>query len=140
MLQSTLKDRNVTVQGCLTHGMPLFLWQNSLSKCDSGTSDPAMSRFLQKSKNGLYESSLCPAQPRLRQFPFFFFLLRRRIRRRVFPLSEHVHKYHQAQDSIPSDRHLVPQSALSMRRTTRVRLPKMCSRHFFPHVAKDIFF
>ncbi|XP_049618225.1 transmembrane protein 8B [Syngnathus scovelli] len=32
---STLKDRNVTVRGCLTHGMPLFLWQNSSLKCES---------------------------------------------------------------------------------------------------------
>nr|XP_057926791.1 transmembrane protein 8B isoform X2 [Doryrhamphus excisus]XP_057926792.1 transmembrane protein 8B isoform X2 [Doryrhamphus excisus] len=32
---STLKDKNVTVFGCLTHGMPLFLWQNSSLKCES---------------------------------------------------------------------------------------------------------
>lgn len=37
--QSTLKGANVTVFGCLNHGMPLFLRENSSLKCESGKSD-----------------------------------------------------------------------------------------------------
>uniref|UniRef100_A0A3Q0S5S0 Transmembrane protein 8B n=1 Tax=Amphilophus citrinellus TaxID=61819 RepID=A0A3Q0S5S0_AMPCI len=35
MLQSTLKGANLTVFGCLNHGMPLFLHENSSLKCES---------------------------------------------------------------------------------------------------------
>lgn len=37
--QSTLKGANVTVFGCLNHGMPLFLRENSSLKCESGKSN-----------------------------------------------------------------------------------------------------
>lgn len=36
LLQSALKGANVTVLGCLNHGMPLFQLDNSSLRCESG--------------------------------------------------------------------------------------------------------
>lgn len=38
LLQSALRGANVTVVGCLNHGVPLFIPENATLRCESGKS------------------------------------------------------------------------------------------------------